>query len=473
MNDLSFPNIWLSRKALDCFIQISTNNRNVKTKDCKSEGLYPVIDQGQQFICGYIDDESKVIQVSNPLCVFGDHTRIIKWVTQDFVPGADGTKILEAEEFIFPKYGYYALRFIDIPDKGYSRHFKYLRELEIPISSLAEQKIIADKLDDLLARVESIKTRLENIPGILKKFRQSVLVSAFQGHLTKEWRSKNFELKRISLNDIKEYWSDFYKKTGTKKAKLNLHVSDDIGNLPDTWLDTKIGFVFDVHVGATPSRNIKEYWNGDIPWVSSSEVAFSRIIKTKEKITVLGLDKASTSIHPVGTVMLAMIGQGKTRGQAAILDIEACHNQNTAALRVPSGFAISEFLYLFLEKQYEETRRVGGGNNQQALNKSFVQSLGFPLPPIEEQIEIIENLNKLFHHTDIIQKQTDNALSKINNLTQSILAKAFRGELTAQWREENPELISGLNSAEALLEKITAEKLAAGTVKKRAKKTSH
>lgn len=188
---------------------------------------------------------------------------------------------------------------------------------------------------------------------------------------------------------------------------------------------------------------------------------------------MLGLDKASTSIHPVGTVMLAMIGQGKTRGQAAILDIEACHNQNTAALRVPSGFAISEFLYLFLEKQYEETRRVGGGNNQQALNKSFVQSLGFPLPPIEEQIEIIENLNKLFHHTDIIQKQTDNALSKINNLTQSILAKAFRGELTAQWREENPELISGLNSAEALLEKITAEKLAAGTVKKRAKKTSH
>lgn len=350
---------------------------------------------------------------------------------------------------------------------------KDVERIYFPVPAIAEQKIIADKLDDLLARVESIKTRLENIPEILKKFRQSVLVSAFQGHLTKEWRSKNFELKKISLNDIKEYWSEFYKKIGAKKAKLNLHVSDDIGNLPDTWLDTKIGFVFDVHVGATPSRNIKEYWNGDIPWVSSSEVAFSRIIKTKEKITVLGLDKTSTSIHPVGTVMLAMIGQGKTRGQTAILDIEACHNQNTAALRVPSGFAISEFLYLFLEKQYEETRRVGGGNNQQALNKSFVQSLGFPLPPIEEQIEIVENLNKLFHHTDIIQKQIDNALSQINNLTQSILAKAFRGELTAQWREENPELISGLNSAEALLEKITAEKLAADTIKKRAKKSSH
>jgi len=71
-----------------------------------------------------------------------------------------------------------------------------------------------------------------------------------------------------------------------------------------------------------------------------------------------------------------------------------------------------------------------------------------------------------------LESLPDNTLSKINNLTQSILAKAFRGELTAQWREENSELISGLNSAEALLEKITAEKLASSTVKKRAKKTS-
>ncbi|HHX8750396.1 TPA: restriction endonuclease subunit S [Morganella morganii] len=378
------------------------------------------------------------------------------------------------------KYLLYYFRCIEpwLSNQGTGTTFKaisgqFIKELAIPLPPLAEQKIIADKLDDLLARVESIKTRLDNIPKILKKFRQSVLVSAFQGEVTKEWRSKHAEIKKISLKDIGEYWSEFNKESRVKKAKLNLHVSDDIGNLPDTWLDTKIGFVFDVHVGATPSRNIKEYWNGDIPWVSSSEVEFSRIVETKEKITDLGLDKTSTNIHPVGTVMLAMIGQGKTRGQTAILDIEACHNQNTAALRVPSGFAVPEFLYLFLEKQYEKTRRVGGGNNQQALNKSFVQSLAFPLPPFEEQIEIVETLNKLFHHTDIIQKQIDNALSQINSLTQSILAKAFRGELTAQWREENFELISGLNSAEALLEKITAEKLAAGTIKKRAKKTSH
>ncbi|MEX5623970.1 hypothetical protein ABFV62_27985, partial [Pseudomonas syringae] len=90
---------------------------------------------------------------------------------------------------------------------------------------------------------------------------------------------------------------------------------------------------------------------------------------TKESITEAGYKSASTTIHPAGTVMLAMIGQGKTRGQPAILDIEACHNQNTAALRVHSTYCISEYLYYYLYERYEETRRVGSGNNQQALNK--------------------------------------------------------------------------------------------------------
>ncbi|WP_411194901.1 restriction endonuclease subunit S [Raoultella planticola] len=347
---------------------------------------------------------------------------------------------------------------------------KKIENLVFPLPALAEQKVIVDKLDDLLARVESIKTRLENIPQILKKFRQSVLISAFSGNLTGEWRSENIELKPICLKEISEYWSCFYKKNKRKQPKLTLHMGDAIGGLPETWLDTNIGYVFDVHVGATPSRNVKEYWDGDFPWVSSSEVAFCRIRSTKEKITKLGLAKTSTNLHPAGTVMLAMIGQGKTRGQAAILDIEACHNQNTAAFRVPNGFVISEFLYLFLEKQYEETRRVGGGNNQQALNKSFVQSLAFPLPPLEEQIEIVRNVEKFFHYSDLIQKKTNNAFLRINQITQSILAKAFRGELTDKWREENPGLISGINSAEALLQKIATEKLASGTTKKIVKK---
>lgn len=466
-----FPESWQSKIAADCFLQISTTHKKVKTKDCNETGAYPVIDQGKASVAGYIDDPSKVIEVDSPLCIFGDHTRAVKWVDSSFVPGADGTKVLQPLTFLIPRFAYHQLRNMDIPDKGYSRHFKYFKELWFGIPPIAEQKVIAEKLDTLLAQVEVTKARLESTLETLKQFRQSVLAAAVSGKLTEDWRAENPSLDSIELSEVGAYWSEQYKISGKRLPKLKLHETEALDGLPDTWLDTKIGHVFDVHVGATPSRSNHDYWDGGIHWVSSSEVAFCRISSTKETITESGLNNTSTNLHPPGTVMLAMIGQGKTRGQVAILDIEACHNQNTAALRVPKGFSVSEFLYFFLAKQYEETRRVGGGNNQKALNKSFVQSLPFPLPPLEEQQEIVNRVEKLFAGADASEQQVNQALERVNNLTQSILAKAFRGELTEQWRKDNPELISGENSAEALLEKIKAERALAKPKRKTRKKT--
>ena len=342
----------------------------------------------------------------------------------------------------------------------------FVESFPLILPPLAEQKIIADKLDILLAQVDSAKARLEQIPQILKRFRQAVLAAAVSGKLTVEWRQKNTEINVQSLDLINKYWENIYEKNGKRRPISKIQGSSYSKKIPKKWLSTRLGQVFDVFVGATPSRAKPSFWNGNIPWVSSSEVAFCKITKTKEAITELGLDNTSTSVHPVGTVMLAMIGQGKTRGQAAILEIEACHNQNTAALRVPEGFALSEYLYYFLVQQYEETRRIGGGNNQQALNKSFVQSMGFPLPPIEEQTEIVRRVEQLFAYADTIEKQVQNALECVNNLTQSILAKAFSGELTAQWRVENPDLISGENSAQALLVQIQQQRSNIKTIKR-------
>lgn len=345
---------------------------------------------------------------------------------------------------------------------------KKLEKFEIPLPPLAEQKVIADKLDTLLAQVENTKARLERIPQILKRFRQSVLAAAVSGRLTEEWRHNNPNTQHPDLAEIREYWLEQSRATGKKYLAPEPVTPSPGHRLPDSWVMTSIGRVFNVFVGSTPSRTREDYWNGDIPWVSSSEVAFCRITSTKEAITETGFSNASTTIHPVGTVMLAMIGQGRTRGQVAVLDIPACHNQNTAALRVPKEFVISDYLYYYLTQQYEETRRIGGGNNQKALNKRVVQSMDFPLAPFEEQTEIIRRVDQLFAHADRIEQQVNNALACVNNLTQSILAKAFRGELTQQWRKDNPALISGENSAEALLERIKTERAA---MKKPAKKT--
>ena len=94
------------------------------------------------------------------------------------------------------------------------------------------------------------------------------------------------------------------------------------------------------------------------------------------------------------------------------------------------------------------------------INQKTVSETPILLPPIAEQTEIVRRVDQLFAHADRIEQQVNNALARVNNLTQSILAKAFRGELTEQWRKDNPELISGENSAEALLERIKAERAA-------------
>ncbi|WP_019029649.1 restriction endonuclease subunit S [Colwellia piezophila] len=330
---------------------------------------------------------------------------------------------------------------------------------EILLPPLAEQKEIVAQLDKLLAQVESTKARLDAIPTILKNFRQSVLADAVSGKLTEEWRDQNDALAAQPISEIKELWNSRYEALGKRyKTPKVTPVQNANNEIPKSWCWSQIGLVFDVYVGATPSRKQDSYWKGDISWVSSSEVAFCRVTSTKETITKEGLKNASTNVHPVGTVMLAMIGQGKTRGQPAILDIEACHNQNTAAIRILDTHCISEYLYYFLYERYEETRRVGAGNNQQAMNKTVVQSLAFPLPPFEEQKEIVRRVNDLFAYADKVEAQVNAAQERVNNLTQSLLAKAFNGELTAKWRGQNPDLITGENSAAALLEKIKAER---------------
>ncbi|WP_413491087.1 restriction endonuclease subunit S [Shewanella baltica] len=460
------PEGWTKVVAADAFSLIATTDKKVKTKEYLTFGNFPVIDQGQGHIAGYINDKSKVITVDEPLIVFGDHTRAVKWIDFNFVPGADGTKILQSQSFIDSRLAYHQLCSLEIPDKGYSRHFKFFKELSFVIPPLAEQKVIADKLDELLAQVESAKARLDAIPAILKSFRQSVLAAAVSGKLTEEWRQNNTSFV-ASLSEIQAYWAKHYQILGKRFKNADVSPIQDIPmEIPDNWIWSQIGLVFDVYVGATPSRKEERYWGGDINWVSSSEVAFCRISETKETITNEGLNCTSTNVHPKGTVMLAMIGQGKTRGQPAILDIDACHNQNTAAIRIPEKYCISEYLYYFLYERYEETRRVGSGNNQQAMNKSVVQSLSFPLPPYEEQVQIVRRVEELFTFADKVEAQVNAAQARVNNLTQAILAKAFRGELTADWRAANPDLISGENSAEALLKRIKAERAKLKPVKK-------
>jgi type I restriction enzyme S subunit len=259
----------------------------------------------------------------------------------------------------------------------------------------------------------------------------------------------------------REKWEAEKKRKGKKSAKYKEPAAPDVSGLPELpegWVWTTFGQVFDVYIGATPSRKRPDYWGGRIPWVSSGEVAFCRIRQTREMITELGLANTSTQVHPSGTVLLGMIGEGKTRGQAAILEIVACNNQNSAAIRVSESGLPSEYIYNFLLVEYEHIRQIGSGNNQPALNKTRVQLIHFPLPPLLEQHRIVAEIERRLSVTDETEKTIDQSLKQAERLRRSILKKAFEGKLVPQDPNDEP--------ASVLLERIKAEKAKRGAEKK-------
>ena len=312
--------------------------------------------------------------------------------------------------------------------------FKDYSKIELPLPSLAEQKIIAEKLDTLLAQVDTTKARLEQIPQILKRFRQAVLSMAISGKLTDEWRGN----KSILFSE---------------------------------WINSSIGELAQVATGKTPKRTEITYWeNGSIPWLTSSSTGRAYVDSAEQFITLAALKECTLKIFPPGTLLLAMYGEGKTRGQVTELNISATCNQACAAIICNKEKIDLQFLKMRLMENYEETRKAAAGGNQPNLNLNKVREIPVLVPPLTEQHEIVRRVEQLFAYADTIEKQVNSALDRVNNLTQSILAKAFRGELTAQWRAKNPDLISGENSAAALLKKIKAERAASGGKKASRKK---
>jgi type I restriction enzyme S subunit len=350
---------------------------------------------------------------------------------------------------------------------------------EIPLAPSAEQDRIVAEIEKQFTRLDAATASLQQVRAKLDRYRASILKAACEGRLVPNEaelasaQKRDYEpaarlIERI-LADRRARWEqDQLQKMRDRrdepkndkwKSRYQLPAQPDttgLPPLPEGWIWSSLGQLFDVHIGATPSRAKPEYWNGDIPWVSSGEVAFCRIKATKEYITELGLNNSSTTMHPPGTVLLGMIGEGKTRGQAAILDISACNNQNSAAIRVADSGLPPEYIYRFLESQYESTRNAGSGNNQPALNKSIVQSLLFPVPPQAEQERIVTELEAHLSVADELVRLTAKSVLRAARLRQSILKRAFAGQLVTQDPRDEP--------AAVLLDRIRAEREQATTL---------
>lgn len=303
-----------------------------------------------------------------------------------------------------------------------------VKKAELPLPPLAEQKVIAEKLDKLLAKVDSIKASLDAVPDTLKRFRQSVLAAAVSGKLTDSdctnWNEKPLKelTSKIGSGSTPRGGSSAYKSEGIPLVRsLNIHTD----------------FI--------------KY--EDLAFIDSQQ-AQKLVNVTIEPEDVL-LNITGASIGRVNLTPIEFIG-GRV-------------NQHVSIIRCNKEILQPNFLKLMLASP-DIQKWIQGENygaTRQALTKGMIENLKVNLPSVEEQTEIVRRVEKLFAYADKVEAEVNAAQERVNKLTQSILAKAFRGELTGKWREQNPELISGDNSAEALLEKIKAEREKLKPTKKR------
>ena len=150
-------------------------------------------------------------------------------------------------------------------------------------------------------------------------------------------------------------------------------------NAPE-WRSDSLGKLFETSTGGTPSRSTKEYWNGGIPWITTSLVDFRVITQAEELISAAGLENSSAKLFPKGTVLMALYGQGKTRGQVALLGIEAATNQACAAI-LPRSDIDPYFVFLNLAGRYEELRALSNAGGQENLSQGLIREIQF-LPPV-------------------------------------------------------------------------------------------
>jgi type I restriction enzyme S subunit len=207
-----------------------------------------------------------------------------------------------------------------------------------------------------------------------------------------------------------------------------LEMFGDPSSNPKRWEVVKLRDISEIRTGGTPDREIKEYWeNGNIPWVKTAELKENSIYNTDEFITELGLKNSNANIFPKNSILIAMYGQGKTRGRSAKLGINAATNQACAVI-LPSENFIIDYLAVYMKLSYNELRILGRGGNQPNLNLNMVKNFTIFLPPNSLQ----QKFASIVKQVEQVREHQKESKQQIDHFFNVLMQRAFRGELEAK-----------------------------------------
>ena len=267
-----------------------------------------------------------------------------------------------------------------------------LKDLDLPLPPKPTQLAIVSKIEELFSELDKGIENIRTAHQQLKTYRQAVLKCAFEGKLTNE--------------NVKE------------------------GVLPKHWKMVNIDDVATVGTGATPLKSRSDYYGGNIAWVTSGALNDEYVRKATDFVTEKAVKETNLSVYPKHTLLVAMYGEGKTRGKCSELLIEACTNQAIAAIYFDENQkVVMPYLKYFLLKNYSDVRKKSSGGVQPNLNLGIIKKLQFPLARIQEQIKIVQEIESRLSIADKMEESITQSLQQAEALRQSILKKAFEGKL--------------------------------------------
>jgi type I restriction enzyme, S subunit len=345
---------------------------SVLTRNYLRDGKYPIVDQGQFLIGGYTNDLHNLYQGALPIIVFGDHTRAVKFIDFPFAVGADGTKILKPIPEIDTRYFYFFLQSIEVPARGYARHFSLLKEFQIPLPPIAEQKKIVAKLEKVLGKIREAK-----------KFREEA-ESAAKALLPAE-------LHRI-----------FTHPTNHNNTPHKQHTNKlEFIRMSDKWEEKELGEVFVLNYGKGLSRLERSEDGRYIVYGANGELGRSDKYLIEGDGIIIGrkgsageITRASGRYWPTDVTYFVTVGR-----------------------RYDIGFAY--YLFKFLNfPQYAAGVKPG-------INRNQIYEIKIPLPPIAEQKKIVARLDALSDKIRILRQAQAKTAADFTALEQSILSKSM------------------------------------------------
>lgn len=325
----------------------------VSDTDYHQSGI-PVLTANKSFILGYTR-ENHGIYDDTPVIIFDDFTVDKKYVDFPFKVKSSAIKILKTKENDNLKFIFESMNLVKFDAKEHKRYYiSEYQNLLIPIPTPPEQQKIAallTSLDDLIAA-------------------QGERIKALQAHK-------------------KGLMQQLFPAEGERVPRVRF------GEFEGEWEEKALGEICKITSGGTPNRAEKDYWEGgNIPWITTTLIDAYTIIKANEFITIKGLHNSSAKIFPKNTILMAMYGQGKTRGKVAILGIEAATNQACAAILLKDGFD-TNFVFQNLAARYDEIRELSNSGGQENLSAGLIESIRFTYPTLAEQQKIAAVLTSL------------------------------------------------------------------------------